>query len=82
MSTIVGILTFARKRKEIISRTVIILLINIKMSMIVGILTFMSMKKKSRGQCLAVKVGFLFVLFDALRPINNLSVKQGWVFLG
>ena len=22
------------------------------------------------------------VLFDSLRPINNLSVKQGWVFLG
>ena len=25
---------------------------------------------------------FLFVWFDSLRPINNLSVKQGWVFLG
>ena len=24
----------------------------------------------------------LFVLFDSLRPINNLSVKQGRVFLG
>ena len=24
----------------------------------------------------------LFVWFDSLRPINNLSVKQGWVFLG
>ena len=24
----------------------------------------------------------LFVWFDALRPINNLSVKLGWVFLG
>ena len=23
-----------------------------------------------------------FCLFDSLRPINNLSVKQGWVFLG
>ena len=23
-----------------------------------------------------------FVLFDSLRPINNLSVKQGQVFLG
>ena len=25
---------------------------------------------------------FCFVLFDYLRPINNISVKQGWVFLG
>ena len=25
---------------------------------------------------------FCFVWFDSLRPINNLSVKQGWVFLG
>ena len=24
----------------------------------------------------------LFVWFDSLRPINNLSVNQGWVFLG
>ena len=24
----------------------------------------------------------LFALFDSLRPINNLSVKQGRVFLG
>ena len=24
----------------------------------------------------------LFVWFETLRPINNLSVKQGWVFLG
>ena len=24
----------------------------------------------------------LFVRFDSLRPINNISVKQGWVFLG
>ena len=24
----------------------------------------------------------LFVWFDSLRPINNLSVKKGWVFLG
>ena len=24
----------------------------------------------------------LFVWFDSLRPINNLSVKQGWIFLG
>ena len=24
----------------------------------------------------------LFCLFDSLRPINNLSVKQGGVFLG
>ena len=23
-----------------------------------------------------------FVLFDSLHPINNLSVKQEWVFLG
>ena len=33
-----------------------------------------------------VKNGFGFqmtcFLFDSLRPINNLSVKQGWVFLG
>ena len=28
---------------------------------------------------IGIKIGFLF---DALRPINNLSVKQGWVFLG
>ena len=26
--------------------------------------------------------GFLFVCFDSLRPINNLPVKQGRVFLG
>ena len=26
--------------------------------------------------------GCLFVLFDSLSPINNLSVKQGRVFLG
>ena len=25
---------------------------------------------------------YCFVLFDSLRPINNLSVKQGRVFLG
>ena len=25
---------------------------------------------------------YLFIWFDSLRPINNLSVKQGWVFLG
>ena len=25
---------------------------------------------------------FLFVWFDSLRPINNLSVIKGWVFLG
>ena len=25
---------------------------------------------------------FFFFLFDSLRPINNLSVKQGQVFLG
>ena len=24
----------------------------------------------------------LFCLFDSLRPINNLSVMEGWVFLG
>ena len=24
----------------------------------------------------------IFILFDSLRPINNLLVKQGWVFLG
>ena len=26
--------------------------------------------------------GFVFVWFDSLRPINNLSVKHGRVFLG
>ena len=25
---------------------------------------------------------YAFVWFDSLRPINNLSGKQGWVFLG
>ena len=25
---------------------------------------------------------FVFLWFDSLRPINNLSVKKGWVFLG
>ena len=29
-----------------------------------------------------IKVKYLFVWFDSLRPINNLSVKQGRVFLG
>ena len=24
----------------------------------------------------------VFECFDSLRPINNLSVKQGWIFLG
>ena len=28
------------------------------------------------------KAEFLIILFDSLRPINNLSVKQGRVFLG
>ena len=30
----------------------------------------------------AIQIDFWFVLFDSLRPINNLSVKQGRVFLG
>ena len=29
-----------------------------------------------------VSMCVLFVLFDSLRPINHLSVKQVWVFLG
>ena len=29
-----------------------------------------------------INYGAIFDLFDFLRPINNLSVKQGWVFLG
>ena len=28
------------------------------------------------------QIGICFVWFDSLRPINNLSVKQGRVFLG
>ena len=33
---------------------------------------------------IGIKIDFLFyfVWFDSLRHINNLSVKQGWVFLG
>ena len=47
------------------------MLIIVKMPTIVGILTFMSM------------INFvLFVWFDFLRPINNLSVIKGRVFLG
>ena len=37
------------------------------------------------GTCTRMKVFCvfdLFVWFDSLRPINNLSVKQGRVFLG
>ena len=30
----------------------------------------------------ALRVNYLFVWFDSLRSINNLSVKQGRVFLG
>ena len=30
----------------------------------------------------SLKMLFVFVRFDSLRPINNLSVKQGRVFLG
>ena len=29
-----------------------------------------------------LNIFYLFVWFDSLRPINNLSVKQGRVFLG
>ena len=32
--------------------------------------------------CVSLFSCFVFVWFDSLRPINNLSVKQGWVFLG
>ena len=31
---------------------------------------------------LIIFLSFLFVCFDSLRTINNLSVKQGRVFLG
>ena len=34
------------------------------------------------GQPNQVRFFFVFFLFDSLRPINNLSVKQGRVFLG
>ena len=30
----------------------------------------------------ALTADFVFIWFDSLRPINNLSVKQGRVFLG
>ena len=31
---------------------------------------------------ISISMRFCFVWFDSLCPINNLSVKQGWVFLG
>ena len=39
---------------------------------------FTKLKPVFRG----LMIGFLFVWFDSVRPINNLSVKQGRVFLG
>ena len=40
-----------------------------------------SPSKSSRKMVLCLFV-CLFVWFNSLRPINNLSVQQGWVFLG
>ena len=38
--------------------------------------------KKVWSRFPTLKVEVLFICFDSLRPINNLSVKQGQVFLG
>ena len=43
----------------------------------------MILKKISRRQKVwKIAQNALFVWFDSLRPINNLSVIKGWVFLG
>ena len=59
---------------------------SLKKSGLAAIKKFQKLKFENRRCFTQLSETDFFVLvlyrFDSLRPINNLSVKQGWVFLG